>query len=67
MIKRIGKQTLALSDAPAVEGYAAVVGKKEGDGPLGKRFDLISEDSYFGEGSWEKAESHAAPMLFPGL
>ena len=64
MIKRIGKQTLALSDAPAVEGYAAVVGKKEGDGPLGKRFDLISEDSYFGEGSWEKAESHMLRQCF---
>lgn len=64
MIKRIGKQTLALSDAPAVEGYAAVVGKKEGDGPLRKRFDLISEDSYFGEGSWEKAESHMLRQCF---
>ena len=64
MIKRIGNQTLALSDAPAVEGYAAVVGKKEGDGPLGKRFDLISEDSYFGEGSWEKAESHMLRQCF---
>ena len=64
MIKRIGKQTLALSDAPAVEGYAAVVGKKEGEGPLGKRFDLISEDSYFGEGSWEKAESHMLRQCF---
>ena len=64
MIKRIGNQTLALSDAPAVEGYAAVVGKKEGAGPLGKRFDLISEDSYFGEGSWEKAESHMLRQCF---
>ncbi len=64
MIKRIGKQTLVLSDGPAVEGYAAVVGKKEGDGPLGKRFDLISEDSYFGEGSWEKAEIHMLRQCF---
>ena len=64
MIKRIGKQTLVLSDGPAVEGCAAVVGKKEGEGPLGKRFDLISEDSYFGEGSWEKAESHMLRQCF---
>lgn len=64
MIKRIGKQTLVLSDGPAVKGYAAVVGKKEGDGPLGKRFDLISEDSYFGESSWEKAESHMLRQCF---
>ena len=64
MSKRIGKQTLILEKAPAVEGYAAVVGKKEGDGPLRKRFDLISEDSYFGEGSWEKAESHMLRQCF---
>lgn len=64
MIKRIGKQTLMLSDGPAVEGCAAVVGKKEGEGPLGKRFDLISEDSYFGESSWEKAESHMLRQCF---
>lgn len=64
MTKRIGKQTLVLESAPAVEGCAAVVGKKEGEGPLGKRFDLISEDSYFGETSWEKAESHMLRQCF---
>lgn len=64
MTKRIGKQTLVLESAPAVEGCAAVVGKKEGEGPLGKRFDLISEDSYFGESSWEKAESHMLRQCF---
>ena len=64
MTKRIGKQTLVLESAPAVEGCAAMVGKKEGEGPLGKRFDLISEDSYFGETSWEKAESHMLRQCF---
>lgn len=29
----------------------------EGEGPLGSYFDYISEDSCFGESSWEKAES----------
>ena len=64
MTKRIGKQTLVLENAPAVEGSAAVVGKKEGDGPLGKRFDKISEDSYFGQESWEKAETHMLRQCF---
>ena len=63
-MKRLGKQTVYLPSAPAVQGYAAVVGKKEGEGPLGKRFDLISEDSYFGESSWEKAESHMFRQCF---
>ena len=64
MTKRIGKQTLYLPSAPAVAGYAAVVGQKEGDGPLGERFDYIADDSYFGEKSWEKAESTMLRQCF---
>ena len=64
MTKRIGKQTLLLPTAPAVLGSAAVVGKKEGEGPLKDRFDSISEDSYFGQSTWEKAESHMLRQCF---
>ena len=64
MTKRVGKQTLYLPSAPAVLGYAAVAGKKEGEGPLRERFDYIGEDSYFGEKSWEKAESHMLKQCF---
>ena len=64
MTKRIGNQTLLLPSAPAVLGSAAVVGKKEGEGPLKDRFDDISEDSYFGQSTWEKAESHMLRRCF---
>ena len=64
MTKRVGKQTLYLPSTPAVLGYAAVAGKKEGEGPLRERFDYIGEDSYFGEKSWEKAESHMLKQCF---
>ena len=57
MTKRLGQQTRKLENPPAVLGWAAVGGKKEGEGPLRRGFDRISEDSYFGEASWEKAES----------
>lgn len=40
----------------SVEAFSAVGGKKEGEGPLGRDFDLISEDARFGEKSFEKAE-----------
>ena len=40
------------------EGVGSVVGKKEGEGPLGREFDMVSDDAYFGEKTWEKAESH---------
>lgn len=54
--KRIGKQSVVLQNPPSIIGHACVVGKKEGEGPLGDSFDYINEDSYFGEATWEKAE-----------
>ena len=64
MSKQLGSRTILLPSAPAVLSYAAVVGSKEGEGPLKKGFDCISEDSYFGEESWEKAESHMLRQCF---
>lgn len=58
LTKRIGSRTLAITNPVSVIASAAVVGKKEGEGPLKNCFDFISDDSYFGEASWEKAESH---------
>ena len=63
-LKRLGKQTVQLQSAPAVIGYASVVGKKEGEGPLASAFDYIGEDSYFGESTWEKAESNMLKRAF---
>ena len=62
--KRIGKQTVKLENPPSVIGNACVVGKKEGEGPLRNSFDYISEDSFFGESSWEKAESAMMKKAF---
>jgi stage V sporulation protein AD len=55
--KRIGTQTLYLQNPPSIIGSACIGGKKEGEGPLASSFDYICEDSYFGEKSWEKAET----------
>lgn len=52
-----GKQSIKFLEAPHIIGSASIVGKKEGEGPLGGKFDLICEDPMFGEDSWEKAES----------
>ncbi len=64
MNKHIGKQTVRLSCPPVIAAGAAVVGKKEGEGPLAERFDFISNDSYFGQKSWEKAESTMLRQCF---
>ena len=55
--KKLGRQTVLFENPPSVAGYAAVVGKKEGNGPIGAYFDVVSEDTAFGEKTWEKAES----------
>ncbi|MDR3209828.1 MAG: stage V sporulation protein AD [Oscillospiraceae bacterium] len=55
--KKIGGRTLAFASPPSVLAAACVGGKKEGAGPLGNMFDTINDDAYFGEQTWEKAES----------
>ena len=62
--KHIGRRTAALQCPPLIAAGAAVVGKKEGEGPLRSSFDYISEDSYFGQKSWEKAESTMLEKCF---
>ncbi len=64
MSKRMGRRTVRLEHPPVLSGWAAVVGKKEGEGPLKNGFDQILEDSYFGEQSWEKAESRLLRQSF---
>lgn len=39
---------------------ATMVGKLEGEGPLGSMFDLVEKDAYFGMSTWEQAESEMA-------
>lgn len=56
MAIRRGK-TIITDIKPKILSFASVVGKKEGQGPLGKEFDEIYEDTTMGEDSWEKAES----------
>ncbi|MBR4283750.1 MAG: stage V sporulation protein AD [Anaerotignum sp.] len=56
-MKRIGKQTVRLSEGVTILSAASTVGPKEAEGPLGKYFDQKTEDSFFGEKSWELAES----------
>lgn len=55
--KRIGAQTMRLSNPPSVLSFAAVGGKMEAKGPLAEYFDELSEDHFWGEKTWEKGES----------
>lgn len=57
MQQKIGLQSLQFANAPYIESSASVVGKKEGEGPLGDLFDMVCGSDKFGEDSWEQSES----------
>ncbi len=57
MGKRQGNRTILLENKPKILSYGSIVGKKEHEGPLADQFDEYITDSYFGEKSYEKAES----------
>ncbi len=52
-----GQQSLCFTEAPFIISTASIVGKKEGEGPLGGCFDVVGEDDKFGQDTWEEAES----------
>ena len=64
MAKRIGSRTIELTEDVRVAASAAVAGKKEGEGPLKDCFDYVSQDSYYAEDSWEKAETSMLRQCF---
>ena len=49
-----GKQSVVFPNFPAIEANAAIVGKKEGEGPLREDFDQITQDTKLNQASWEK-------------
>ena len=56
-MKKLGKQTIQFTNPPTITSTACIVGPKEGQGPLAKYFDQCLEDEFWGEETWEKAES----------
>lgn len=56
-LKKQGSGTYRLASPPVIFASAAVVGRKEKEGPLGTSFIHWFEDEYCGAESFEKAES----------
>lgn len=54
---QMGADSLCLPKPVYIMQTASVVGKLEGEGPLGYCFDMICTDDRFGADSWERAES----------
>ena len=57
MAKRQGCRTVSFDRPVYVSAHAAIVGQKEGEGPLQGTFDMVSGDTHFGQKTWELAES----------
>ena len=56
-MKKLGKHTLQLDKKVNILETASIVGPKESHGPLAEYFDKCVDDEFWGEKSWEKAES----------
>lgn len=52
-----GGQSVKFPVPVFIRESASIVGRKEGEGPLGELFDMKGEDDLFGCNTWEEAES----------
>ena len=66
-MEHIGEQTIKFKKPPTIIEAASIVGPKEGQGPLAKYFDQCIEDEFWGEKSWEKAESKFVKETVSGV
>jgi len=54
---RIGRKSIIFPGRPSIVSTFTVAGPMEGDGPLGKYFDTVLPDTFYGERCWEQTES----------
>lgn len=53
---RQGRQSFILKEPPVITAWASTAGKMESEGPLAHTFDITSQDTLFGQRTWEQAE-----------
>ncbi len=52
-----GKASIQFRNPPLIVSEGSVVGRKEGEGPIGHLFDRVEQDDKWGKDNWEEAES----------
>lgn len=62
-----GRQSFVLPEQPVITAWASVAGKKESEGPLAKTFDIVSQDTYFGQKTWEQGEKKLQQLALDTL
>ncbi|MBQ9989996.1 MAG: stage V sporulation protein AD [Lachnospiraceae bacterium] len=55
--RMLGKGSMEFGTPVRIACSASIVGKKEGEGPLGQLFDQVGQEDMFGAKTWEEAES----------
>lgn len=64
---RRGQQSFLLPQSPVIRAWASTAGKKESEGPLSHTFDITSQDTWFGQRTWEQAEKQLQRMTLSKL
>ena len=62
-----GRQSFILSDPPVITHWASVAGKTESEGPLAHTSDIKSQDTYFGQKTWEQGEKQMQKLALGKL
>ena len=66
-VNKRGRQSFQLSEMPVITAWASVAGKKESEGPLAHGFDITSQDTLFGQKTWEQAEKQMQRLALDKL
>lgn len=66
-IYKKGKQSFLIPSPTVITAWASVAGKKEAEGPLASYFDITSQDTYFGQKTWEQGERHMQELVLQEL
>ncbi len=62
-----GRQSFLLPEMPVITHWASIAGKKESQGPLASCFDSTSQDTFFGQKTWEQAEKQMQKLALDTL
>ncbi len=62
-----GRQSFVHEEPPVITTWASVAGKKESEGPLAHTFDITSQDTYFGQKTWEQGEKQMQQLALGKL
>lgn len=64
---KVGSRSFRPARPISIAAWASVAGKKESQGPLASKFDIVNPDTKFGEKTWEQAEKKMQQLALQKL